>query len=105
MDSLSRVRPGSGPLPLTHTPTHRVSACTPERAFLCNQNLDPQSPVLVMGCALERSNALIDLLLADAQGDSFTVPMHTVRNLLWLLQGQFEQMHTLINQHMCGGDQ
>lgn len=72
-------------------------ADTPESALIYNQDVDPQSLDDVMLCALQRNGAVVDVLLGDIlEQDQFTIPIPAVRNLLWLLQGQFTQMETIM---------
>lgn len=77
--------------------TPRQLAETPEQALLYNSRVAPECLADIMTCSIERNSAVVDILLADlVDQDSFTVPIPTVRNLLWLLQGQFQQMRQII---------
>ncbi|MFZ3185877.1 MAG: hypothetical protein WA173_17250 [Pseudomonas sp.] len=73
---------------------------SPETALVFNPAVDPQCIDDVMLCALHRNAAVVDILVADIiEQDHFTVPIHVVRNLLWLLQGQFSQMKTIMRDY------
>lgn len=75
-------------------------ADTPESALIYNQNVDPQSLDDVMLCALQRNAAVVDVLIGDIlEQDQFAIPIPVVRNLLWLLQGQFNQMEIIMRSY------
>lgn len=81
-------------------PTARLFVDSPETALIFNPAVDPQCIDDVMLCALHRNAAVVDILVADiVEQDHFTVPIHVVRNLLWLLQGQFDQMKTIMRDY------
>lgn len=73
---------------------------TPESALAFNPAVEAQCIDDVMLCALHRNAAVVDILLADIiEKDHFGVPIHVVRNLLWLLQGQFAQMKIIMRDY------
>lgn len=79
-------------------------ADTPESALIYNQNVDPQSLDDVMLCALQRNTAVVDALFYDIlERDQFAIPIPTVRNLLWLLQGQLQQMTMIMREYRKHG--
>lgn len=78
----------------------RLLADTPESALIYNPNVDPKSIEDVMLCALQRNAALVDVLIGDIlERDQFDIPIPVVRNLLWLLQGQFAEMTTIMSSY------
>lgn len=73
---------------------------SPEAAMVYNPQVNPSSIDDVMICALQRNAAVVDILVADiSEQDHFSVPIGVVRNLLWLLQGQFNQMETIMRDY------
>lgn len=79
-------------------------ADTPESALIYNQNVDPRSLDDVMLCALQRNAAVVDVLIGDIlEQDQFAIPIPTVRNLLWLLQGQMQQMTMIMREYRKHG--
>lgn len=75
-------------------------ADTPESALIYDQNIDPRSIDDVMLCALQRNAAVVDVLIGDIlEHDQFAIPIPVVRNLLWLLQGQFSQMEIIMRNY------
>ncbi|MDP3848644.1 MAG: hypothetical protein Q8R10_19670 [Pseudomonas sp.] len=78
----------------------QLFADSPETAMIYNPQVNPSSIDDVMLCALQRNAAVVDILVADiAEQDHFSVPIGAVRNLLWLLQGQFRQMETIMRDY------
>lgn len=86
-----------------HQPVQRLMADTPETAFIYNPAVDPLSLDDVMNCGLLRSLAVTRLLLGDigANGE-FTHSLATVTNTLWMLEGQLEQMHSVLRNYRKG---
>lgn len=75
-------------------------ADSPESALIYNPQTDPQSIDDIMLCALQRNAAVVDTLIHDIlERDQFAIPIPTIRNLLWLLQGQFEQMTMIMQEY------
>ncbi|GAD62633.1 hypothetical protein [Aquipseudomonas alcaligenes] len=75
-------------------------ADSPESALILNPATDPQSIDDIMLCALQRNAAVIDVLAQDIlDRDQFALPISTIRNLLWLLQGQFDQMKMIMREY------
>lgn len=79
---------------LQHLPLY---ADSPETALLYNPAVDPSSLQDIMLCALQRNAAVVDVILGDIlERDSFAIPIPVIRNLLWMLQGQFAQMEHIM---------
>lgn len=77
---------------------------SPESALIFNPTTDPQSIDDIMLCALQRNAAVVDVLVHDIlERDQFAIPIPTVRNLLWLLQGQLEQMTMIMREYRKHG--
>lgn len=78
----------------------KLFADSPETAMIYNPKVNPLSIDDVMLCALQRNAAVVDILVADiSERDHFSVPIGVVRNLLWLLQGQFSQMEIVMRDY------
>lgn len=77
-----------------------VFADTPEAAITYNNKVTPACLDDIMICALKRNAAIVDALLLDIlERESFALPIDTVRNLLWLLQGQFAEMLMIMREY------
>ena len=84
----------------TKQPESQLLADSPETALIYNRQVNPQSLDDVMLCALQRTGSIVDILIADiTDQDHFTVPIAVVRNLLWLMQGQFSQMEVIMRDY------
>lgn len=80
-----------------------LRAYTLETAFVYSQAVDPRSLDDIMTCALGRSEAVVQLLLSDlADNSEFTHTPKTLTNALLLLQGQIEQMQTVMRNYRKG---
>lgn len=78
----------------------QLFADSPETAMIYNHLVNPCSIDDVMLCALQRNAAVVDILVADiTEQDHFSVPIGVVRNLLWLLQGQFSEMQIIMRDY------
>lgn len=85
--------------------TPPTRADSPESALIFNPLTDPQSIDDIMLCALQRNAAVVDVLACDIlERDQFAIPIPTVRNLLWLLQGQLEQMTMIMREYRKAGE-
>ncbi|MGH8437118.1 MAG: hypothetical protein ACRERX_22245, partial [Pseudomonas sp.] len=84
----------------TQQANNQLLADNPETALIYNPKVSPLSIDDMMLCALQRNAAVVDILVADIiEQDHFSVPIPVVRNLLWLLQGQFAQMKTIMRDY------
>lgn len=84
----------------TDQSTTTLLADSPESALILNPATDPQSIDDIMLCALQRNAAVVDVLAQDIlDRDQFALPIPTIRNLLWLLQGQFDQMKMIMREY------
>ena len=75
----------------------RRSFDTPEAAFTLPSDLDPACVDDLLNCMLLRSGALVTMLMGSVcDHDGITYKPSVVINLLWLLQGQIDQMQAVV---------
>ena len=70
---------------------------TPEAAFALPSDLDPRCIDDLLNCMLCRSEALVTMMMGSVcDDDGITYKPSVVINLLWLLQGQIDQMQAVV---------
>lgn len=70
---------------------------TPEAAFALVGDIDPICLDDLLNCMLLRSGALVTMLMGSIHDrDGITYNPSTITNLLWLLQGQIDQMQVVV---------
>lgn len=70
---------------------------TPEAAFALAGDIDPMCLDDLLNCMLLRSGAVVTMLMGSIHDrDGLTYNPSTITNLLWLLQGQIEQMQVVV---------
>lgn len=70
---------------------------TPEAAFALAVDIDPGCFDDLLNCMLLRSGALVTMLMGSIHDrDGITYNPSTITNLLWLLQGQIDQMQAVV---------
>lgn len=70
---------------------------TPEAAFALVGDIDPICLDELLNCMLLRSGALVTMLMGSIHDrDGITYNPSTITNLLWLLQGQIDQMQVVV---------
>lgn len=91
----------SAAIPL-HQPRDRM-VDTPEAALIYNPAISPDSLDDVMLCGLTRTQAVVRLLMGDVgDNDGFTHSTATLTNVLWLLDGQLEQLKVVMRSYNRG---
>lgn len=70
---------------------------TPEAAFALVGDIDPVCLDDLLNCMLLRSGAVVTMLIGSVHdNDGLAYNPSTLTNLLWLLQGQLEQMQVVV---------
>lgn len=75
----------------------RRSFDTPEAAFALRGDLDPACADDLLSCMLLRSGAVVTMMLSSVcDHDGINWKPSIIINLLWLLQGQIDQMQAVV---------
>jgi hypothetical protein len=83
----------SAATPLQQARPAKRQAISADDAFIIDQGVDPDCMVDVMNSAISRSQAVLQLLIADlGDNNGSTHTPKTLLNALWLLQGQLDQI-------------